>query len=83
TSTLVAEGDGDSGGDGNSFTAMSRTVGLPVVIAIELLLTGELELAGSQIPTHPSIYVPGLVRLAAEGLEFRETIVPAESIESR
>ncbi len=70
-STLVVKGDPNVGEGG--FTAMSRTVGLPVAISVELLLTGELELAGSQIPTHPSIYEPQLVRMAREGVEFVET----------
>ncbi len=70
-STLVVKGDPNVGEGG--FTAMSRTVGLPVAIAVELLLTSELELTGSQIPTHPSIYEPELVRMASEGIEFTET----------
>ena len=55
-STLVVEGE--AGG----FTAMSRTVGLPVAIAVKLLLRGELSLTGCLIPTHPSIYEPVLRR---------------------
>ena len=54
TSTLIDEGE--PGG----FTAMARTVGMPPAIAVKLLLTGELPLTGSFIPTHPSIYVPVL-----------------------
>jgi saccharopine dehydrogenase-like NADP-dependent oxidoreductase len=77
-STLVAEGDpaGEEGG----FTAMSKTVGLPVAVAVKLLLTGDLTLTGSHIPTHPSIYVPELRELARDGLEFRETITPREPV---
>jgi saccharopine dehydrogenase (NADP+, L-glutamate forming) len=68
TSTLVAEGE--EGG----FTAMAKTVGLPVAIAAEMLLEGELSLTGSQIPTHPSIYEPELIEIANDGLEFRESV---------
>ncbi len=72
TSTLVARGEA------NGFTAMAKTVGLPVAIAAKLLLNGELELDGSQIPTHRSIYEPVLSELAKEGLEFREKVEPIE-----
>jgi len=70
TSTLVARGE--AGG----FTAMSRTVGLPVAIATKLLLKGELPLTGAHLPTHPSIYEPVLRDMAGEGLEFREGRAP-------
>jgi saccharopine dehydrogenase-like NADP-dependent oxidoreductase len=69
-STLVTEGE--TGG----FTAMSRTVGLPVVIAVRLLLDGKLPQTGSIIPTHPSIVEPVLDELAREGLSFSERSEP-------
>jgi saccharopine dehydrogenase-like NADP-dependent oxidoreductase len=75
TSTLVAHGD--PGG----FTAMSRTVGLPVAIAAKLLLRGELPLTGSHLPTHPSIYGPVLEEMAREGLEFAERTEPVPDAE--
>jgi saccharopine dehydrogenase (NADP+, L-glutamate forming) len=71
-STLVAKGE--PGG----FTAMSKTVGMPAAIGVKLLLTGRLNLTGTQIPTHPSIYEPVLGELAEAGLSFRERIVPAD-----
>jgi saccharopine dehydrogenase (NADP+, L-glutamate forming) len=81
-STLVAYGDraGEIGADGRpaGFTAMARTVGAPVAIAVKQLLTGELKLTGSHIPTDPSIYGPELAELANEGLEFTETVRPRE-----
>jgi saccharopine dehydrogenase-like NADP-dependent oxidoreductase len=66
-STLVLEGE-----DGG-FTAMARSVGLPVVIAVKLLLDGELSLTGSLIPTHPSIYAPILRLVERAGLRFKES----------
>ena len=66
-STLVLEGE--AGG----CTAMARTVGLPVVIAVKLLLGGELSLTGCLIPTHPAIYVPVLARIERAGLRFTES----------
>ena len=65
-STLVLEGE--PGG----VTAMSRSVGAPVVVAVKLLLGGELSITGSHIPTHPSIYEPVLRRIEQAGLGFKE-----------
>ncbi len=65
--------------EGNGFTAMSQSVGLPVVSAVKLLLCGELPLTGSLLPTHPSIYAPVLKELRQSGLKFverRETVTP-------
>lgn len=59
-------------GEPGGFTAMSKTVGLPVAIAAKLLLRGELTLTGSLIPTHPSIYVPVLQEVERAGLRFVE-----------
>ena len=78
TSTLLAEGD--PCGSQPGFTAMSRTVGAPVVIATKLLLSGELGLTGSQIPTHPSIYEPELRELEMSGLVFQEVTTPLETV---
>lgn len=58
------------------FTAMSRTVGLPAALAAELILEGEIELVGVQIPTHPAIYGPVLARAARAGLHFEESTRP-------
>ena len=66
-STLVVEGE--AGG----VTAMARSVGLPVIIAVKLLLGGELSLTGSLIPTHPAIYAPILQRIQRAGLRFKES----------
>ena len=70
TSTLAVEGDPDG------FSAMSRTVGLPVAISAELKLRGDLALTGSLIPTHPAIYEPVLAELGAAGLRFSEVREP-------
>ena len=70
TSTLAVEGE--PGG----FTAMSRTVGLPVAIAVKLMLRGDLSLTGSLIPTHPAVYEPILTEIEAAGLRFVEVHEP-------
>jgi saccharopine dehydrogenase-like NADP-dependent oxidoreductase len=69
-STLVVEGEAGGG------TAMARSVGLPVVIAVKLLLGGELSLTGCLIPTHPAIYAPILQRIERAGLRFKENRTP-------
>jgi len=70
TATMLAYGE--PGGH----TAMAKSVGLPTAIVARLLLTGELTLTGSHIPTHPAIYEPTLRELAQAGLGFRETTRP-------
>jgi saccharopine dehydrogenase-like NADP-dependent oxidoreductase len=72
TSTLAAEGE--PGG----FSAMSRTVGLPVAVATVLKLRGDLSLTGSLIPTHPAIYEPILPELGAAGMRFTERREPLD-----
>ncbi len=67
-STMAVEGE--AGG----FTAMSKTVGLPAALAAKLVLSGELHLTGTHIPTHPSIYKPILVEIEKEGLSFLERV---------
>lgn len=70
-------------GEPGGFTAMSRTVGLPVAIATRMYLDGELDLCGAHIPVHPSIYEPQLRELAAEGIRFEEIIRPLAEVDSR
>ena len=70
-------------GEPGGFTAMSQAVGLPVVIAARMFLDGELELTGSHIPLHPSIYEPQLRELAAEGMGFQEIVRPLAEVDSR
>ena len=70
-------------GEPGGFTAMSKTVGLPVVIATRMLLEGELDLAGAHIPLHPSIYEPQLRELADEGIRFEEIVRPLAEVDSR
>jgi saccharopine dehydrogenase-like NADP-dependent oxidoreductase len=57
-------------------SAMAKTVGLPTAVAVEMLLTGELELRGCRLPTHPKICDAVLAHLRAEGLTFNERIDP-------
>jgi len=63
-------------GDDDINTAMSKTVGLPLGICAELILTGKIKLAGVHLPTKQTIYEPILTKLNSMGFEFnvRETI---------
>lgn len=57
TSTLIDYGI--PGGD----SSMARTVGLPAAIATRMILDGEINLTGVQIPVVPEIYEPVLKEL--------------------
>ena len=57
-------------------SAMARTVGLPTALAAEMVLGGDLQLTGCQLPTHPKICNPVLDRLRAAGLTFSEKVEP-------
>ena len=66
TSSLIVEGE-DS-----LYTAMAKTVGLPLGITALLILEGRLKLKGLHIPILPEIYQPVLAALAEQGIRFRE-----------
>jgi saccharopine dehydrogenase-like NADP-dependent oxidoreductase len=59
-------------------TAMSITVGTPVAIAVKLLLTGQINMKGVQIPVMPELYTPVLNELESFGIRFEdvETVMP-------
>jgi len=59
-------------GDDPRFTAMAKTVGLPVAIATKLILNGEIKSTGVKIPTTKNIYIPVLKELAENGINFVE-----------
>lgn len=54
---------------------MSRTVSLPVAIAIRLVFEGKISLKGLQIPIIPEFYVPILAELETYGIKFVEKVV--------
>jgi saccharopine dehydrogenase-like NADP-dependent oxidoreductase len=57
----------------NGDTSMSRLVGLPAAIAARMILQGEIDLAGVQVPMVPAVYEPVLEELATLGVRFTET----------
>ena len=59
-------------GDNQRDTAMAKTVGLPVAIAVKLILNGEIKSKGVKIPTSKDIYLPVLKELKSNGINFIE-----------
>jgi len=68
TSSLVVKGE-DS-----LRTAMAKTVGLPLGIAVKLILNGTIDLTGLHIPTKKEIYEPVLKELEEYDIKFNEEI---------
>lgn len=62
-------------GEDDTYTAMAKTVGLPVAIAVKLILDGTIATHGVQRPTIPAIYKPVLNELEGFGITFTETEV--------
>lgn len=63
-------------GDDQIYTAMSKTVGLPVAIATLKILNGEITTSGLQLPTAKEVYMPILEELEKYGVVFKEFDVP-------
>jgi len=59
-------------GENQTYTAMAKTVGLPVAIATLKVLNGEIKLKGVKIPIEKSIYKPILEELEDFGIIFNE-----------
>jgi len=62
-------------GDDQTFTAMSKTVGLPVAIATLQILNGKIKTPGVQLPITKEVYNPILKELEDYGIIFKETEV--------
>jgi len=65
-SSLIVEGEDQT------FTGMSNTVGLPLAIAVKLVLSGEINTPGVHLPVTPDIYEPILNELKDYGIVFNE-----------
>jgi saccharopine dehydrogenase-like NADP-dependent oxidoreductase len=59
-------------GENSERTAMAKTVGLPLAMAVRRLIKGEIKLRGVQIPVMAEIYEPILKELTAYGITFEE-----------
>tara|TARA_B100000214_G_C23955766_1_gene622729 strand:- start:270 stop:1598 length:1329 start_codon:yes stop_codon:yes gene_type:complete len=62
-------------GDTPTYTAMAKTVGLPVAIATKLILSGKIDSVGVKIPTDKQVYLPVLKELKENGINFVEELV--------
>ena len=69
-STMVVKGED------RTYTAMSKTVGLPVAIATLAILNEKITTPGVQIPILKEIYEPILSELEGFGIKFTEKEVP-------
>jgi saccharopine dehydrogenase-like NADP-dependent oxidoreductase len=66
TSSLVCKGENQE------YTAMAKTVGLPLAIAVDMFLDGKIKESGLMLPVTPAIYEPLLSSLEKEGVVFKE-----------
>ena len=69
-STMVAIGEDQT------YTAMAKTVGLPVAIATLAILNGKITTPGVQIPISKEVYEPILKELETYDIAFTEKEVP-------
>ena len=67
TSTMVCIGEN------KEFTAMSKTVGLPLAIASILILNNQIKVKGIIRPIHQQIYDPILEKLDRFNINFKES----------
>ena len=63
-------------GKDQAYTAMAKTVGLPVGIASLLILNKKITTPGVQIPINKEVYEPILEELKEQGIIFNEIKVP-------
>ena len=63
-------------GDDQTYTAMAKTVGLPVAMATLQILNGNIKSTGVQLPIKKEIYEPILRELEDFGVVFNETAMP-------
>lgn len=59
-------------GEDEQITAMAKTVGLPMGIAVKYILNGRINLRGVQVPTQKEIYEPILEELTKLGISISE-----------
>ncbi len=63
-------------GDDQTYTAMAKTVGLPVAIATLQILNGKITTPGVQLPIRKEVYEPILKELEDYGVIFNEFEMP-------
>ena len=63
-------------GEDQTYTAMAKTVGLPVAMATLLILNGKITTPGVQLPISEEVYLPILKELEEYGVIFKEQEMP-------
>lgn len=63
-------------GENQTYTAMAKTVGLPLAMATLLILNGKIKTYGVQLPIREEVYLPILKELEKYGVVFNEQTVP-------
>jgi saccharopine dehydrogenase-like NADP-dependent oxidoreductase len=63
-------------GEDQTYTAMAKTVGLPVAMATLLILNGKITTPGVQLPIRKEVYLPILKELEEYGVLFNEQDMP-------
>jgi len=63
-------------GENQTYTAMAKTVGLPVAMAALLILNGKIKTPGVQLPIREEVYLPILKELEEYDVVFHEQKVP-------
>jgi len=63
-------------GEDQTYTAMAKSVGLPVAMATLLILNGKIKTPGVQLPIWEEVYLPILKELEEYGVIFNEQAVP-------
>ncbi|WP_348799087.1 saccharopine dehydrogenase family protein [Flavobacterium adhaerens] len=63
-------------GEDQTYTAMAKTVGLPVAIATLLILNKKITTPGVQLPIRKEVYDPILKELEEYGVVFKEQEMP-------
>jgi len=63
-------------GEDQTYTAMAKTVGLPVAMATLQILNGNIKTPGVQLPLNKEVYLPILKELEEFGVTFHEREMP-------
>ena len=66
-------------GEDQTYTAMAKTVGLPLAIATLAILNSKITVKGVQLPVNKAIYNPILKELIDYGIEFNEYEIPLQT----
>ena len=66
-------------GKDQTYTAMAKTVGLPLAIATLAILNSKITVKGVQLPVNKAIYNPILKELIDYGIEFNEYEIPLQT----